>query len=306
MGYKNPVAFDGGLTSYGAPVRLETCVWGKKAICFFVDGTNGSDNETGKSWKRAVATLSQAYTNAIAAVATGNPIYIYVAPGTYTATAAIAVTYPYVYWMGAGYNQPYGGNLCNITETDQVSVWTLSALADGGGIFGFNIACTPTTTTVAVDMTGACGGYTIMNNTFVSGDGAVAYTAIDGTGDYEYIAQNRFVECKTGISSAGTYAQHRNNIFIGSATVAQATSNGIKKVSGSSYGDVVGNWFDYVATDADVVMLSLASGANYNRVQKNIFNAVGTSDPILNSGTGNTFHANELTGTTGTIAYIVT
>jgi hypothetical protein len=303
MGYnrfkKGPIIGERGVYSYGAPVAIETSVWGKGAIAVFVDATNGSATGDGKSWDTAVNTLALGYSTGIARVSSGHPIHIFVAPGAYTVSSAVAVTYPYVYWIGAGANRPYGGGLCTITETDQVSVFTYSAAADGGGVFGFNIACTPTGATDAIITTSTCSDFTVMNNTFISGDGDIAYTAITGTGAYENFSYNRFISCRIGISSGAgsSYSHIEGNYFYTASHTA--TTYGITKLSGSSYGEVVNNYFD-LADDAHTIALNIASGANYNRVIDNVFKALTSPRAITDAGTGTVFNHNWKSGTPDT------
>lgn len=281
--FKSQLMGNGGVYSYGAPVRTETSVWGKNAKCYFVDTTNGSDSAKGTSWAEAVATPGQAYTLITAQVSSGTPAYVYIAPGSYTISSAIAVVLPYIYWVGAGSQIFGGGGLTTFAVAADTGAFTLSAVADGGGIFGITFTETPTTTTNLVITTGACDGYSFVNNSVVSAAPTVtAFTAFTGTGSYEYIAGNRFVGCGIGVSSAGAYSTIAYNIFM--STGHTATTYGIKKLSGSSNGEVNDNMFRYISADGHVVGISIASGADTNLIYDNRFDTALTNDPISDGG----------------------
>ena len=283
MSYKNPVAFDGGLTSYGMPVISgpEFNVWNKKAKAFFVDGTNGSDSDNGTSWKTALATPLAALTLAEATMATGDPAYIYVAPGSYTISAVITVSYPNIHWRAVGWQFPYSSVL--LTQATDVTAFCLAATAYNGSIVGFYItgdsSATPTAPTIVV--ASACVKYGIFANTFYTADVTKTLTAIDAEADQLMVMNNRFLACHIGVDNAGARSIINNNYF---EDAGNASGHCAITLATGDVCEVGNNVINEYGTGGSNKGIIIASGSNYNYVHHNYIHALN-SDPISDGGT---------------------
>ena len=285
-----PIYGPKGVYSYGMPVMpgmgAESMVWNRYGLNLFVDGTNGSDNADGKSWDRALATLSQANTLLASYVKTsGDPVYIWIAPATYTMTAAIAVTYPNVHWRGMGYDSPYGSGIV-ITQFAETGVWEISATGDNGSIAGCFVNADVTGTPADVIAVAANGdNYKVFNNVFKTSDSSKANTIIDGDASYLTVINNKFIDCKIGVDAAAAYPYICNNLFSDASTESGTRGVALTNTAADS-GEIAYNIFAKSGASANNIMLSVITGAGKNVIHHNLFDAAASAKPIVDADFG--------------------
>lgn len=239
--------------------------------------------------------------NALAQVMANRNDAVVVHPGTYTttnvATDGIAMTISNGCTIIGSTKSAADVNI--VAESD-CGLFSVAAAADGTKFKHLMITPDTSSTTPqdGIVVVAGCVGVVVEDCIFVGADKATV--AIDSEGDRLQIRRTRFEDFKYAVQSNGAYSVFEKNYF-NSDNVAAV---GLELTAGN-WCEVHRNIFDVSGGTGDTG-LKIAAACLLGSATYNVFHA-SCNDPINPvSGTTMTFKGNELTGTTGTIAYIVT
>jgi hypothetical protein len=188
----------------------------------------------------------------------------------------------------------------NIVAESDCELFSLAATADGTQFK--NLAITPdtsgTTPQDGIEVISGCAGVVIDGCVFVGADAGTV--AIDSEGDRLVVKNCRFEDFKYAIQSNGANCVFENNYFNTDNTAAVCL-----ELTAGNWCEVLRNRFDASGGTGDTG-LKIAAGCLLGQCVGNVFHASLNDSINPVAGTTMSFQGNEETGTTATIAYIVT